>query len=106
MAQAIPWQNSPDFQFEVSLDRFVYLMRLRWNDKAESWAMDLMTRSKTPLMLGIRLVESTALLKGFVGEYAPPGELFVLGPTPTARSFESGANQLVYLTQEEISALQ
>ena len=106
MAQAIPWQNSPDFQFEVSLDRFVYLMRLRWNAQAESWAMDLLTRSKTPLLLGVRLVESTALLKGFVGEYAPAGEFFVLGPTPTVSSFESGANQLVYLTGEEISALQ
>lgn len=105
MAALIPWQNAPDFQFEIALDRFVYLMRLRWNDKAASWAMDLLTRAKTPLILGTRLCESVDLLHGFVGEYAPPGHLFVLGSTPTFESFVLGGNQLVYLTREEILAL-
>lgn len=105
MAVIVPWQDSPDFQFEIALDRFVYLMRLRWNDKASSWVMDLLTRSKTPLVLGTRLVASQDLLHGFVGEFAPLGSLFVVGPTPELNSFVLGANQLVYLTQEEILAL-
>ena len=106
MAVLIPWQNAPDFQFEVALDRFVYLMRLRWNAVAGAWAMDLLTRAKTPLILGVRLERSVDLLHGFVGEFAPPGALFVLATqSPVFESFLRGSAQLVYLTEADIRAL-
>ena len=105
MAVQLPWQNAADFQFEVALDRFVYLMRLRWNAQAESWAMDLLTRSKTPLVLGTRLTKAVDLVHGYVGEFAPQGSLFVLGQEPTFDSFKTGASQLVYLTEAEVLAL-
>lgn len=105
MAVQIPWQNGADFQFEIALDRFVYLMRLRWNDVGQSWAMDLLTRSKTPLVLGTRLTKAVDLLHGYVGEFAPPGSMFVLGQEPEFRSFVDGASHLVYLTEAETLAL-
>lgn len=105
MAVAIPWQNSPDFQFEVALERFVYLFRIRWNYIAESWALDIFTRAKTPVSLGLRLVHSQDIFQGLVSQFSPGGGLFVLGDEPTYESMISGSSQLVYLTLEEILAL-
>ena len=104
MAVQIPWQDSADFQFEVSLDRFVYMMRLRWNDAAQSWALDLFTRSKTPLVLGTRLVASADLLRLYTGDFTLPGALFVIGE-PSLEAFVSGSASLVYLTEAEVLAL-
>jgi hypothetical protein len=104
-AVQVPWQNVADFQFEVALDRFVYLVRLRWNDYAKAWGMDLMTRSKTRIIMGTKLTLNTDLLRGSVMPFAPPGAMFVLGAEPTFTSFYDGASSLVYLDAEAISAL-
>lgn len=105
MAVVIPWQDNPDFQFEIALDSFVYFFRIRWNHIAKSWALDMFTRSKTEISMGIRLVHSQDLLHGLVGEFAPPGGLFVVGLEPYYSSFLEKNSQLVYLTEDEVLAL-
>lgn len=100
MAVIIPWQDSPDFQFEVSLDGTVYLFRARWNVRAEAWALDILTRATTPLILGIRVAHSVDLLAATVLG-APPGAMYVMGPDPTYENVVSGACQLVYLAEAE-----
>lgn len=102
MAIVIPWQDSYDFQFEIALDRFVYLIRARFNHRAEIYALDLMTRNRHVIALGIALVRNVDLFAGFTKHDAPPGALLVVGDAPTKAALLSGSSQVVYLEAAEI----
>lgn len=104
-AIVIPWQESADFQFEMSLDSHVYLLRARWNDYCKAWGLDISSRAKTPLILGIRLSLHIDALYGMNNPEHPPGGLMVMGVEPQFDSFMSGESQLVYLPVEMIDAL-
>ena len=105
MAIQVPFSDAPDFQFEISLDRVVYLMRLRWNHIAGSWGLDLMTRGREPLVFGARLEPQVPLLASHVGLSLPPGELYVFGDPEAYDAFTTGAAQLLYYSGEEMNAL-
>lgn len=104
MASEIPFINSPDFQFEVSLDGIVYLMRLRWNHIAAFWYMDLLTRARTPLVYGTKLTSECPLLAEQAGDLIPKGEFYVFGETTEFLSFVKQQAQLVYFTESEMNA--
>lgn len=106
MAVQIPWQVGADFTFEIALDRYVYLVRLRWNPVASLWFMDLMTRSKTEVIMGMCLVRGADLLNQAVGAFAPRGALLITGNSePSYESFLAGTTQLIYLTAAEVNAI-
>lgn len=104
MARRIPWQNSYDFQFEISLDDFVYLIRVRWNKKAEVFGMDLLTRNRRPLALGIAIVPGVNLFRGITDAEAPKGAMFLVG-AKDPESLNAGTSALVYLTEAEVNAV-
>ena len=104
-AYVIPWQEAADFQFEVALDRIVYLMRARWNDYSKSWGLDISSRASTPLIMGIRVVANYDLLLGMNAPEYPPGMLVAIGEEPNYLSFLSGATDLTYIPEEVVRAL-
>lgn len=106
MAVKITFLDRADFQFEIPLDRTVYLMRLRWNHYSQSWAMDLLTRARTALVYGTRLVPGVPLLAEHAMEFRPPGEFYVFGTPLAFDSFTRGDATLLYLTEEEMEYLQ
>ena len=97
MAVIIPWKDSYDFTFEVSLDRFVYLIRARYNHRVKLYALDLMTRNKVEISRGICLVRNVDLFSGLTHREAPRGSLVVVGEAPTKETLLDGSSQLVYL---------
>jgi len=102
----IPWQSAADFQFEMSLDRHVYLLRARWNDYSKAWGLDIFSRAKSPLILGIKLTRGSDALQGMNSPEHPPGALMVMGAEePTYTSFFTGDSVLVYIPIEDIRAL-
>lgn len=105
MAVQISFTDRPDFQMEVTLERVVYLMRLRWNHMASSWAFDLLTRAKSPLVYGVRLVAGVPLLMGHAKDQLPAGEFYVFGEPVSYSSFLDGDSRLLYLSEEELLAL-
>lgn len=104
MAFVIPWQNAPEFQFEISLDGTVYVLRMQWNDTAASWAMDIFSREMSPLSLGARLVYGTPVPLG-PRDLLPPGVFLIQGEEPTYLSLIGGTSRLIYLTGAEVNAL-
>lgn len=105
MAVQIPWFDNADTQFEITLDGFVYLIRLRWIDGAGAWAMDIHTRDRTPVVLGMRIVLGAELVDAPAAAYAPPGRFYLLGEPPTYDSMLDGSTRLIYLAAAEIDAL-
>ena len=92
----IPWQNAYDFQFEIALDRFVYLMRARYNWRAGVYAIDLLTRNRVVIAFGLCLVRNVDLFDGMTHPDRPKGHLFVIGEAPTLANLLNGSAQRVY----------
>lgn len=105
MAVQIPWFRSADTQFELALDGFVYMIRLRWLERAGAWAMDIHTREKTPVVLGMRITAGAELVDAREAPFAPPGRFYLLGDPPTFESMIDGSTRLIYITAAEIDAL-
>jgi uncharacterized protein DUF6983 len=74
----VPVQPYPDVQQKSELDGVTYVMRLRWNERAESWHLDLSTLDDEPIASGVRLVPSFPLLRRNQHPARPPGELYLL----------------------------
>jgi hypothetical protein len=104
MTSEVPFIDAPDFQFEISLDGIVYLMRLRWNHIANAWFMDLSTRARTPLVFGTKLVAKCPLLAEQAGDLIPKGEFYVVGEPTDFYSFLKAQAQLLYYTEDEMNA--
>ena len=101
----LPWIEAPDFQYEISMDREVYILRQRWNDLAKAWALDIFSRARTPIVLGARLVAGADVLVGINVAAAPRGGLVVVGEEPAYDSFRERRSYLVYLPPEVTDAL-
>ncbi len=59
----------------VALDGVLYQLALRWNERAESWSMDLFTVDGEALLLGVRLVPAWNLLWRGTDTRLPAGSL-------------------------------
>ncbi len=59
----------------VSLDGVLYELGLHWNERAQSWSLDLFTIDGAPLLLGVRLVPAWNLLWRGTDTRLPPGSL-------------------------------
>lgn len=73
----IPVSTDTDSQrLEVDLSGVTYLLRLRWNDRAGCYMLDLMTPDETPLLVGRAVRTNQDLLEGSrVGRSVPPGRI-------------------------------
>lgn len=96
MSVIIPWQNSADFQFEVALDRFVYLLRARYNWRAGVYALDLFTRNRSVIALGLCVVRNQDLFAGMTHPDAPRGRAYIIGEAPTLENLLNGSSLFVY----------
>lgn len=92
----IPWQNSYDFQFEIALDRFVYLMRARYNNRLGTYALDLLTRNRVVVAFGICMVRNVDLFDGMTHPDAPKGRALLIGEAPTLENLLNGSCQFIY----------
>jgi hypothetical protein len=74
----IPLRSYPDYVLQTDLDGQTYTLRVRWNQRAEWWSLDLATVDGTPIVSGRKLVTCWPLLRRVVHASRPPGELYLL----------------------------
>ena len=67
----LPWQNSPDFIEEVTLEDTPYLFRFTFNSRGNFWTMDIDDREQNELISGVRLVLDQELLRQHQGRNLP-----------------------------------
>jgi len=78
-AYRIPTSPYPDTTQRTQLGSSTYSMRLRWNERGESWQLDLADGAGNPLLDGLRLVTLYPLLSRFrYNPSLPPGELWFM----------------------------
>lgn len=75
MAITIPTRTDPRYQIEVELDGSSYLFDFEWNDRAESWFLDVSSQNGTKLIAGIRVVVGFPLWNRYRNPELPSGDL-------------------------------
>jgi hypothetical protein len=71
-------RQSPDNQFTITLDKVVYTLRIKQNDRTGRFFLDIMDENGLPLAMGIALVVSYNLLEEYHTIGLPPGDLFIM----------------------------
>jgi len=64
-------------QQTVNLDGQYYIFRFIWNNRDESWDMDILLPGDIPLIMGIKLVVNYELISRYIQEGVPPGMLIL-----------------------------
>lgn len=79
---------------------------LRWNRRAEFWALSIRTAAGADVALGVVLAPGVPLLRRVVGEGRPAGEIFCTSDGALVGRDELGGNALLlYVDGEELDEL-
>lgn len=106
--QIITFPNAPEWVQETQLDGRSYRLRARWNTTSNRWSLDMLTRDRTLIVAGLRLVRGAGLLFQFQDTRLPAGDLVVYDigtPVDDYTDFPQGRAVLAYLSAAEIEAL-
>jgi hypothetical protein len=99
--------GASDQECLVLLDGVRYLLRFRWNDRGQFWAMDIRTEAGAALALGIVLRTGARLLSTRRSAAVPPGDMIVGGPPdesdPTLDSLGTSTHPLIYADAAELA---
>ncbi len=105
MAVEIPLLQNPSYSFIVSLEGVTYDFQVRYNDREESWRLDIRDLDKTPIVQGIKLLPNQSITSQYVNSELFTGNLYfidVFGKV-TRPTFDSlgKRHKLFYITREE-----
>ena len=96
--------NQASQRFEISLDGTLYVLRLYWNIRQETWQMDILASDNVPLIRGIKIMPNWMPLFRFQIENFPPGDFIIVDTSgtgvPPGRT-EFGTNKRVKLLYKE-----
>ena len=85
MIRRITIPDRPRIDFEVSLAGDTFGLLITWNDRAGYWVLDIKDSEGDVILAGIRMVINYPLLRGYVYENLPQGEMYVVGNDPEGR---------------------
>ena len=75
----IPFDNTIEDQiFQIDLEGVVYSIRVRWNNRAGYWIMDIAQNDGTEIINGVPLLLGISLLAQYQNPLLPPGEFVFL----------------------------
>ncbi len=82
MTQHVPIKpGDVDQEFSVQLDGVEYVLRAQWQDRDESWYLDVLTAALVPVFMGARIAVGVPLLFQLVAEVRPAGDLIPIDTT-------------------------
>ena len=70
--------DDANFQIRTDLDGTQYVLRFRWNTRAEKWIFSILDSGENPLAMGLKLNVNANLINAFnANEDFPQGPLFL-----------------------------
>ena len=105
MAQSLPVAASiPNQRFSTTLDGDHFVMDVRWNERDESWYLDILDESENPIRRGLKITQGN-----FIGSHVavpgmPAGQLVAFDTS--GQGIEAGLDDLgerviVYFVPED-----
>lgn len=101
-------QDVPHFTQQVILDGETFTLRCHYNEREDSWYLDLLDVEQNPIVCGRKLVADWPLLHRSRHESLPPGQLYMVdvsevGEDPSLDDIGSRVI-LIYADEEELAA--
>lgn len=94
----IPTIDGPQY-FKISLSDVIYIFRLWWNRRAESWHLDILDEEESPLVLGSAIKPGVNVFEQY-SYLGLKGVLFVASPKDLGIDDLRGDFVLCYGTEE------
>jgi hypothetical protein len=103
----IPWQDSPSFKEEVTIEDTPFIFRFDFNSRGNFWLMGISDRDETELLTGVKLVLGEEFIVQHPDRGLPLGMLFVIDETGKNTPIEqpdffSERVRLTYATEAEV----
>ena len=73
--------DSPDFTFQIALDKITYGFRFVLNERTGRYSMTIMNESGDIILAGLAVVTNWKLIDRFKDTRLPPGRLFTIDMT-------------------------
>lgn len=107
--QVLTFPDAPEWVQEVQLEGRSYRVRARWNTSSAMWSLDMLTRDRTLVVAGVRIVRGAGLLSQFQDPRLPPGDLIAYDTGGTSAddylAFTEGRAVIAYLSSAELAEL-
>lgn len=101
--------SEPNYHFSIDLVSVTFIINIRWNERSESWYMDVSSEDEIPLLLGMRIVLGTLIGVRSTAVGRPDGQFIVSDLTDQgldATLDDLGVRVLMYFyTTAELIAL-
>lgn len=102
--------DNPSWNEIIPLEGVGYKVCFTWNNRDQSWVLDIQLTDDTYVIMGIKLVANYELLGTYAQENQPPGTLFLYdtsGQKEDCTRDELGSRwKLYYITSDDEEALQ
>lgn len=109
MAISFNIPTAPAAFYSTTIERDTYLFRFKWQERNQSWYLDVETQNGTVLAKGSKLVPNMPLLRKNLDE-GPEGNLYVVSNTDITTDIPSRRNigptkdfELIYVSDEELA---
>lgn len=77
------FDGTGSYTMSVQLDDATYNFQFNWNDRQASWFFNLLDVNGTPLVMGRKIVLNLFMIREFVGDQFPTGDLIALDTAVT-----------------------
>ena len=108
--QSLPFDDSPAFAFDITLDAVSYRLAFLWNDRCSLWTLSVSDFNRAPIAQGIRIASGPDLFAASRSRGLPAGALFcTMTPganrDPLRDDFKNGVAELIYIPEAELNVV-
>ena len=108
MSVIIPFKNLPSFIENVTLDDIILNFKFVWNGRDNAWYMNISDSVNSPILQGIKIINSWELIIRFTDIRLPQGAILVVSlrgdEQVIGRDDMVDNYKLVYMTEDEVDA--
>lgn len=73
--------KSPDFSFQIDLDKTIFGFRFRYNERTDRFSMEIQDQAGNAIISGVAMVSNWPVLSRFKSSLLPKGLLFTMDAT-------------------------
>ena len=87
----------------VNLEGQDYILRFTWNNRDNSWNMDILLPADVPIIMGIKLVVNYELISRYIQANVPPGMMILYNDDNIQynRNDIDNTHLLLYITSDD-----
>jgi len=93
----LPSNPSPYFSQRTTFGGKEFVLRFRWNSRAERWFMDILDAAESPILTSLKLVTGLPVTYRVTDPRFTRGDLYFMGAAETLEGLGNGLCSLTYV---------